>query len=121
MSDFKMEQTNVKCTRCGDTVISPSGKVQITGLPNVIPTIDPEKLKEERKTRCWDCEKEVDIKHPQTGKTPMFVICKDCQHKEEGHKQIYCCECFRECEVERGTRAEKLGMCASCYKGYEGG
>jgi len=62
MSDFKMEQTNVKCTRCGDTVISPSGKVQITGLPNVMPTIDPEEVKDEHEgyelINCSECGKD---------------------------------------------------------------
>ncbi|AIW03509.1 hypothetical protein CPT_Moonbeam111 [Bacillus phage Moonbeam] len=89
-SDFKAEQMNVTCTRCGDTVISPSGKVMLTGLPNVMPTIDPSKLKEEfpvldeqLKSKCWDCEREVEVKKPNKGDVPRFVICRECQDKEE--------------------------------------
>jgi len=89
-SDFKMEDKDVRCTRCGDVVISPSGKVMLTQLPNAIPTIDPEKVKEEfpvlteqLKSRCWDCDKEVTVKKPNKGDVPRFVICRDCQNNED--------------------------------------
>lgn len=46
-SDFKATARDVKCAKCGDTLISPSGKVQLTGVPYVMKTVDPAKLKEE--------------------------------------------------------------------------
>jgi hypothetical protein len=46
-SDYKVTDRGVDCERCGHTLISPSGKVQISGVPYVIKTIDPAKLKEE--------------------------------------------------------------------------
>lgn len=46
-SDFKVDEKDVKCAKCGGILISPSGKVQISQNPQVIPTIDPDKARSE--------------------------------------------------------------------------
>lgn len=47
-SNFKVTDMDVKCEKCGGTLISPSGKVQISQNPWVLPTVDPEKLGQSR-------------------------------------------------------------------------
>lgn len=43
---YKVDDRGVYCPKCGGTLISPSGKVQISMNPYVIKTVDPAKLKE---------------------------------------------------------------------------
>lgn len=47
VENYNADSLDVKCEKCGGTLISPSGKIQLTGLPYVMKTIDPEKLREE--------------------------------------------------------------------------
>lgn len=39
--NFSVNDKGVKCEKCGGTVISPSGKVQISGIPHVMKTVKP--------------------------------------------------------------------------------
>ncbi|QIW88726.1 hypothetical protein P59_129 [Bacillus phage P59] len=48
--NFKADDRNVPCEKCGGTLISPSGKVQLSGNPYVIKTIDPNSIIE-----CVEC------------------------------------------------------------------
>jgi ribosomal protein S27E len=48
--NFKADDRDVKCEKCGHTVISPSGKVTLSGIPNVIKTVDPDTIKD-----CEEC------------------------------------------------------------------
>lgn len=44
--NFKPDDRNVACEKCGGTVISNSGKIELSNVPYVMKTIDPEKHKE---------------------------------------------------------------------------
>ena len=44
--NYKPTDRNVKCDKCGDTLISNSGEVTLSGISNVMKTIDSQKLKE---------------------------------------------------------------------------
>jgi ribosomal protein S27E len=47
-NSYSPKDLDVKCEKCGGTLISPSGKVQISGLPHAIKTVRPSS---ERKRR----------------------------------------------------------------------
>jgi ribosomal protein S27E len=44
---YSVEDRNVQCEKCGDTLISNSGKVILSGLPQVFKTGNPDSLIEE--------------------------------------------------------------------------
>jgi ribosomal protein S27E len=48
--NYKAEDRDVKCEKCGGTLISPSGRVQLSFNPYVIQTLDPNKIVE-----CEEC------------------------------------------------------------------
>lgn len=55
--DYKPTDRNVKCPKCGDIIISNSGKVQMSMNPYVMKTLDPAKLVEK------EPEQYVKLKH----------------------------------------------------------
>lgn len=46
--EFKPEDRNVDCKKCGGTLISNSGKVEISRIADVIKTVDPDKYEESK-------------------------------------------------------------------------
>lgn len=44
---FSPTDRDVKCEKCGGTLISPSGKVTLSGTPDIHKTVDPNKWEEE--------------------------------------------------------------------------
>ena len=51
--NFKPTDRDVKCEKCQGTLISPSGKVELSGIPTVVRTVDPERLEESKKRFNW--------------------------------------------------------------------
>lgn len=49
VKNFKPTDRNINCEKCGGTLISNSGKVQLSGVSNVFKTLDPQKLKESKR------------------------------------------------------------------------
>jgi ribosomal protein S27E len=47
--DFNATDRDVKCVECGGTLISPSGKIQLSNNDYVVKTVDPEKYEESKK------------------------------------------------------------------------
>jgi ribosomal protein S27E len=47
--NFKATDRDVKCEKCGGTLISQSGKVQLSMNDYVVKTVDPQKLEESKK------------------------------------------------------------------------
>ena len=45
----------------------------------------------------------------------------DVEPYEDDYEIIECSMCFRQKSVEKGTWALENGMCASCYRAYQGG
>jgi ribosomal protein S27E len=46
---FGVDAVGVNCGKCGGTLISPSGKVQISRVSEVIKTVDPVRMEESKK------------------------------------------------------------------------
>ena len=72
--NYMAEDRNVKCEKCGGVVISPSGKVQITGHATVFKTIDPD-----RTIECPEC---CGSGFSQYG-SGYDAICDECSGKGE--------------------------------------
>jgi len=49
IKNFKQTDKSIKCVKCGGTLISNSGKVQLSGVSIVMKTVDPQKLEESKK------------------------------------------------------------------------
>ena len=52
-SDYKATDLGVNCPKCGGTLISLSGRVQISGVKKPLTTVDPAKLIETEE--CQEC------------------------------------------------------------------
>lgn len=50
---FKPTDRDIKCEKCNGTLISPSGKVQLSNNSYVIKTLDPKKLEESKEKFGW--------------------------------------------------------------------
>lgn len=48
VKNFKAEDRNVKCEKCGDVLIAEDGDIQLSNNPHVIKTVDPKKLEESK-------------------------------------------------------------------------